>query len=162
MLKRQPLDKKWSLFLVLAAVAILLMFYTLWRTSSETVLAGDPQHTLSQSLVSQLYDAAPTLSEKEGLTHLYVTCTALEGSLCYFVPPESVATFDFGYNPDFQNERYRVERDLAFAILGDLDVKHVERAKNNTVLLHCQRYADGTVDCTLNGGSEHWYPVTLL
>lgn len=161
-MKRQPLDKKWSIFLGVMLIGVApLLFYTLWRSSAETTLPGDPHHTLSGAVVNQLYEQSNTLENEGNLTHLYVTCTALEGSLCYFMPTEHRATFDFTYSPDFQNATYQIERDLAFQILRELDVKHVERAKNNTLLLHCQRYQDGTLYCIINGGSENWYPVEL-
>lgn len=145
-------------FIAIAAILIVLTYRGL---TMGTTQAGDPRHELPSEIVSQLFDQSPTLQQADGVDNLYFLCTAMEGSLCYFVPAEAVAGYDFTFNSNIQNATNQIERDLALQILGELDVKHVERAKNNTVLLHCQRDSGANISCTINGGNEQWYPVTL-
>jgi hypothetical protein len=132
-----------------------------WENMMGSNLPGDPNHRLPRTLISQLFDRAPSPTDIEGGEEIYVSCTAMEGNFCYFVPPALVAEFDFSYKPEINNAANEVERTLANELLRQLDVKHVERAKNNTVLLHCQRHQDETLSCTINGGNENWYPVEL-
>jgi hypothetical protein len=149
------------LVISVAVLVVIAILFTFRERIMGTTQAGDPRHELPRTMVAQLFDQSPTLQQADGVDNLYFLCTALEGSLCYFVPAEAVAEYDFTFNSNIQNATNQIERDLAFQILGELDVKHVERAKNNTVLLHCQRDGGGNLSCTINGGNSQWYPVTL-
>lgn len=154
-------DQKWRVLFSVALVIVIILGITQWETLMGTTQSGNPNTKLSHSIVTHLFDAAPTLEQTDGFDHLYVSCTASEGTFCYFVPPSLVSTFDFRYNPDIENETNRIDSATARQILTELDVKSVERAKNNTVLLHCQRNAEGILSCTINGGNNEAYPVDL-
>lgn len=154
-------DQKWLVLFSFALVIVIILGITQWETLMGTTQSGNPNHKLSRSIVAQLFDQAPSLEQENGFDHLYFSCTASEGTFCYFVPPPLVSTFDFRYNPDIENETNRIDGITARQILTELDVKSVERAKNNTVLLHCQRDAEGTISCAINGGNNEAYPIEL-
>lgn len=156
-----PFNQQWRVLFSVALVIVIILGITQWETLMGTTQNGNPDSKLSHSIVTQLFDAAPTLEQSDGFDHLYFSCTASEGTFCYFVPPTLVSTFDFRYNPAIENEANQIDREVARQILTELNVKSVERAKNNTVLLHCQRNAEGTISCTINGGNNEAYPVEL-
>jgi hypothetical protein len=150
-----------GLLIALLAIAAILVLFNYRGLMMGTTQPGDPRHELPRTMVAQLFEQSPTLQSADGVDNLYVLCTAMEGSFCYFVPAEAAAGYDFTFNPLIQNATNQIERDFASGILGALDVRHVERAKNNTVLLHCQRDDGGNLSCTINGGNAQWYPVSL-
>lgn len=150
-----------GLLIIFIAIAAILLLFNYRGLIMGTTQPGDPRHELPRTMVAQLFEQSPTLQSADGVDNLYVLCTAMEGSFCYFVPAAAAANYDFTFNPDIQNTANQIEREFAADILGALDVRHVERAKNNTVLIHCERDGSGSLSCTINGGNDQWYPVRL-
>lgn len=141
----------WSLLLCLFALS-----------GCATLLEGqtmDDEHpvarhsVLQRETVERLFDEATIVHVEEAVEHIYFFCIFSEGTQCYYMPRDRVEGYDFGYNPDIEVEPNRIERELGVQIVTELDPKSVDRAKNNTVLLHCQRDVSGSLSCLMNGGN---------
>ena len=80
-----------------------------------------------------------------------VSCVFSEGTRCYYLPLQAADTFDFSEDPQPHTPEHKLERTFGEQIINQLEPKRVDRARNNTVLIQCQRAAED-VACVINGG----------
>lgn len=153
------------LLLALLLVLTLITVYSLKReepTVDFQNLEASP-HSISRDTVRRLFDEAPSIWEREeGYEDLVVICQFFEGIRCYYVPHTLANSYDFGYNRDIETEANRVDEEFSVHIvMAELTPQFVERSRNSTVLLHCQRKQDAITACAINNGSGQWKSVRL-
>ena len=107
---------------------------------------------ITNDTATQLF-ANATHTQSDGNEFIAVTCTFSEGFWCYYLPDPKDTVFVEAFDPLIQTPEHLLEQSVSKHLLSELDPKRVERAKQNTVLIKCQR-SDEAIQCTINGGTQ--------